>query len=39
MVKGTVVYVVSMEWFLVWVRYLQIYNINEVIFYDDTKIR
>lgn len=35
MVRGTVVYLVSTEWFLVWVRYLQIYGCNEVIFFDE----
>jgi hypothetical protein len=32
MKKGTIIYLVSTEWFLVWVRYMQIYGCNEVVF-------
>ena len=37
MVRGTIIYLISTEWFLVWVRYLQIYGCNEVIFFDENE--
>ena len=34
---GNIVYLVAAEWFLVWVRYIQIYNFNEVEFINKDK--
>lgn len=30
--KGDIVYLISMEWFLVWVKYMQIHDCNEISF-------